>query len=221
MSEAKALMTAWTHVPPEREEEFNAWYDSEHLPQIVALPGFLAGRRYLCEGAVPKYLAWYDTADETVEPGPDLRRYIADSTPWWRRIAGFLLHRERMNFRLMRDVGERPREDSPWLYLVHTDIPDHIADEYNDWYDREHLPRLVTVPGVLRARRYNRVSGPGPQYLTAYELTAPDVWESPAAHQARKTPWTEKMRSLFQNTRRSMCRLILPSLIRARKNGDQ
>lgn len=221
MSDAKALMTAWTHVAPEREEEFNAWYDTEHLPQIVALPGFLRGRRYACDGAVPKYLAWYDTADETVEPGPDLKRYIEDSTPWWRRIAGLLQHRERMNFKLMRDVGERPPGDSPWLYLVHTDIPDHIAGEYNEWYDREHLPRLVTVPGVLRARRYNRVSGPGPQYLTAYELTAPEVWESPAAHQARKTPWTEKMRSLFQNTRRSMCRLILPSVIRAREHGDQ
>ena len=211
MSEANALMTAWTHVPPEREEEFNAWYDTEHLPQIVALPGFVAGRRYACDGAVPKYLAWYDTADETVDSGPDLKRYIAESsTPWCRRIAGFLQRRERMNFRLMREAGERPREDSPWLYLVHTDIPGGIAGEYNEWYDREHLPRLVTVPGVLRARRYDRVSGPGPQYLTAYELTAPDVWESPAAHQARKTAWTEKMRSLFQNTRRSMCRLMLP-----------
>ena len=212
MSEAKALMTAWVHVPPEREEEFNAWYNTEHLPQIVALPGFELGRRYACEGAMPKYLAWYDTADETVEPGPHLKQYIADSTPWWRRIASFMLSRERMNFRLMRDVGEKPQKDAPWLYIVHTDIPGHIAAEYNEWYDKEHLPRLVTVPGVLRARRYNRVSGPGPQYLTAYELTGPDVWESPAAHQARKTPWTEKMRSLFQNTRRSMCRLILPSV---------
>ena len=212
MSEAKALMTAWVHVPPEREEEFNAWYNTEHLPQIVALPGFVLGRRYACERALPKYLAWYDTADETVEPGPHLKQYIADSTPWWRRIASFMLSRERMNFRLMRDVGEKPQKDAPWLYIVHTDIPGLIADEYNEWYDKEHLPRLVTVPGVLRARRYNRVSGPGPQYLTAYELTGPDVWESPAAHQARKTPWTEKMRSLFQNTRRSMCRLILPSV---------
>jgi len=210
--EARALMTAWTHVAPEREEEFNAWYDTEHLPQIVALPGFAMGRRYACDGATPKYLAWYDTADEAVEPGPHLKNYAANQTPWWRRINDFLLQRERMNFRLMRDVGEPPREDAPWLYIVHTDIPDQVAAEYNEWYDAEHLPRLVTVPGVLRARRYNRVSGPGPKYLTAYEITRPEVWESPAAHTARKTAWTEKMRSLFQNTRRSMCRLILPSV---------
>jgi hypothetical protein len=62
------------------------------------------------------------------------------------------------------------------------------------------------------------MSGPGPQYLTAYELTAPEVWESPAAHLARKTAWTEKMRSLFQNTRRSMCKLILPTVHHARKS---
>ncbi len=211
MSEVHALMTAWTHVAPEREEEFNAWYDTEHLPQIVALPGFVLGRRYVCEGAAPKYLGWYDTVDERVEPGPHLKRYIADSTPWWRRIAGFLQHRERMNFRLMRDVGEKPREDTLWLYIVHTDIPDHIVDEYNEWYDEEHLPRLVTVPGVIRARRYTAVSG-SPKYLTAYELTDKNAFESPEGLKARKTPWTEKMRSLFQNTRRSMCKLILPAV---------
>ena len=218
MSEAKALMTAWTHVAPEHEAEFNAWYDSEHLPEIVALPGFLSARRYACEGAVPKYLAWYDAADETVEPGPHLKKYLADSAPSMKHIAPNLQHRERMNFRLMRDVGGKPL-DAPWLYIVHTDIPDHIASEYNEWYDAEHLPRLATVPGVLRARRYNRVSGPGPQYLTAYEITAPEVWESPAALQARKTPWTEKMRSLFQNTRRSMCKLILPSVLHTARSG--
>jgi hypothetical protein len=212
MSVAKGLMTAWTHIAPEHEAEFNKWYDGEHVRQIVALPGFVLGRRYAVDGARPKYLAWYDTHDEKAGSGPDLQRAIDDPTPSWQRFAALLQHRERMSFRLMRDVGDSRSEDAPWLYIVHTDIPDNIAGEYNEWYDREHLPRLAAVPGVLRARRYNRAFGPGPQYLTAYELTTPEVWESPAAHQARKTPWTEKMRSLFQNTRRSMCKLILPSL---------
>jgi hypothetical protein len=215
MSTAHALITTWTHVAPEHEAGFNAWYDTEHVPGLVALPGFLLGRRHVCADATPRYLAWYDTTDESVEPGPHFARYLANPTPVFLRYAGLLQHRERMNFRLMRDVGDTARSDAPWLYIVHTDIPDNVAGEYNDWYDREHLPRLVTVPGVLRARRYDRVSGPGPRYLTAYELSAPEVWESPAAHQARKTPWTEKMRSLFKNTRRSMCRLVLPPVQKA------
>ena len=212
MNAANGLIAVWLDVPADREEEFNAWYDLEHLAQVVALPGFVSGRRYRCDEAPIRYLAWYDTVDEKVETGVAFQRLIAEPTPWSRRMRRLYGdRRERFNFRLMRDVGRAPAGDTPWLYLVHTDIPDHIVGEYNEWYDKEHLPRLVTVPGVVRARRYTAVSG-SPRYLTAYELTDKNAFETPEGLQARKTPWTEKMRSLFQNTRRSMCRLILPSV---------
>ena len=94
---------------------------------------------------------------------------------------------------------------APWLYLVHTDIPADIIDDYNAWYDQEHLPRLVRVPGVERARRYVADPGLSPRYLTAYDLSIKGAFESPEGLKARKTPWTERMRSLFQNTRRKMC----------------
>lgn len=211
MTPAKGLITVWLHVAPQYEEEFNARYDLEHVPEMLRVPGVQQVRRYAAENATPKFLAWYDVADDTVEPGPGFQRVTQNPTPWSQRIRRLYgEHRERMNFRLLCDVGETAVHDAPWLYIVHTDIPDGIVDEYNAWYDAEHLPRCVTVPGVLRARRYNRVSGPGPRYLTAYELSGPDVWESPAARAARKTPWTEKMRSLFTNTRRSLCRRIAP-----------
>lgn len=214
MRDAKGLITVWLHVPPEREEEFNDWYDLEHIPQVAGLPGVVSTRRYLVENATPKYLAWYDTVDETVEPGPEFQKMLSDPTPWSQRIRRFCgNHRELMNFRLMRDVGTASGEGTRWLYIVHTDIPDDIVDEYNEWYDQEHLPRLVTVPGVVRARRYAATAG-HPRYLTAYELTDKDAFESPAGLKARKTPWTEKMRSLFHNTRRSMCRLALPCIHR-------
>ena len=77
MSQADGLITVWLHVPPEREEEFNAWYNLEHINQMVALPGFVSGRRYTVEDARPKYLAWYDTTDEKVEPGPAFQHVVA------------------------------------------------------------------------------------------------------------------------------------------------
>jgi hypothetical protein len=209
---ANGLIAVWLDVAPEREDEFNDWYNLEHLAQVLALPGFLRARRYRCDEAPIRYLAWYDTVDESVEPGPHFHRLVAEPTPWSRRMRRFYGEkRERFNFRLMRDVGRVPETDTPWLYLVHTDIPEDIVEEYNAWYDAEHLPRLVTVPGVARARRYAAVCG-SPRYLTAYELTDRDAFESPEGLKARKTPWTERMRSLFRNTRRSMCRLILPSV---------
>ncbi|HEY0338698.1 MAG TPA: hypothetical protein VGC70_15245, partial [Burkholderiales bacterium] len=68
MSEAQGLITVWLNVPPEREEEFNEWYNLEHLRQVVALPGFVRARRYSAEDAPLKYLAWYETVDDTIEP---------------------------------------------------------------------------------------------------------------------------------------------------------
>lgn len=104
------------------------------------------------------------------------------------------------------DVGGNDKS-SRWIYIVHTDIPDDIVGEYNQWYDEEHLPRLVTVPGVNRARRY-LCKGQSPKYLTAYSLDDPSAFESPEGLIARKTPWTAKMRSLFFNTRRTMAQKI-------------
>lgn len=215
-AQANGLITVWLDVPPDHERELNDWYDQEHLRQVVALPEFVRARRYRVADAPLKYLAWYETADETVEPAAHFQRIVAQPTPWSQRMRTLYGDkRERMNFKLNCDVGEARLQDAPWLYIVHTDIPEDVVAEYNEWYDREHLPRLVTVPGVLRARRYTAVAG-HPRYLTAYELSDPGAFESPEGLKARKTPWTEKMRSLFQNTRRRMCQLIAPTLTHER-----
>jgi len=222
MSDTHGLITVRLGpTRPEYEAEFNDWYNLEHVPQITALPGFVRTRRYVCEKSDIRYLAWYETADETIEAGADFQHIVAHPTPWSVRMRTlYENNRERMNFKLMCDVANAsaslPAAGAPWMYIVHTDIPDHIVDEYNAWYDKEHLPRCANIPGVLRARRYTSVASTsgniGPKYLTTYELTGPDVWESPAAQVARKTPWTEKMRSLFSNTRRALYQLVAPNV---------
>ena len=47
--QATGLIAVWLHVPPHREEEFHAWYELEHIPQVVGLEGFVSGRRYYCD----------------------------------------------------------------------------------------------------------------------------------------------------------------------------
>jgi hypothetical protein len=207
MSDANGLITVRLHTAAqEHDDEFNAWYNHEHVPQVTALTGFVRTRRYLCESADIRYLAWYETTDENVEAGPHFQSIVNDPTPWSLRLRKLYgNNRERMNFKLMCEVGQTPAPDAPWMYIVHTDIPDHIIGEYNEWYDKEHLPRCVNIPGVLRARRYTSTAA-NPRYLTAYELTGPDIWESPAAQ------WTEKMRALFSNTRRALYKLVAPSV---------
>jgi len=213
MGVARGLVTVWLHVPPEREEEFNAWYDLEHIDQIVNIPGFACARRYVTNQQVPKYLAWYETIDERVEPGPSFQYAVANPTPWSRRMRGFYGdNRQRNNYRLAVDCGTEPQPDTPWLYLVQTDCADAARKiEFYEWYDREHLPALARVPGVQRARRYSAASG-APESLAAYELTTREVFESPAWLAARAAARTDAMRPLFAHARRAMYRLILPSV---------
>ena len=39
------LMMVWMDVPADKEEEFNHWYNEEHLPELLALPGVLNAAR--------------------------------------------------------------------------------------------------------------------------------------------------------------------------------
>jgi hypothetical protein len=149
--------------------------------------------RYRVDGEAAERLIWIET-----DAGQKSGWSPADVPP----SAG-----EFFSFDLARDVGAKLQTPAPWLYIVHTDIPADVVADYNAWYDEEHLPRLVGVPGIERARRYVAHGDLSPRYLTAYDLTIKDAFESPAGLVARKTVWTERMRSLFKNTRRKMCAL--------------
>jgi hypothetical protein len=55
----------------------------------------------------------------------------------------------------------------------HPASPDRV-EEYNRWYDETHLPEVVSVPGIVAARRYAPVDGEGP-FVAIYELEADDL----------------------------------------------
>jgi hypothetical protein len=108
MQAANGMMAVWLNVPPEREEEFNAWYETEHLADVIAIDGFISARRYYDAGSRLRFLALYEAVDETVEPGPGFQAMVAKPTPWSARIRTFYGDmRIRSNFRLQADSGFR------------------------------------------------------------------------------------------------------------------
>jgi len=42
----RAFMAIWSNVRPDMAREWYRWHTEEHMPERVAIPGFLAGRRY-------------------------------------------------------------------------------------------------------------------------------------------------------------------------------
>ena len=81
----RSLLLTLTEPPPAMEEEFNAWYDTEHLAERLAIPGFRSARRWVCEGT---YLATYELdSPEVLQSKPYLEKF-RNQTPWSRRCLG-------------------------------------------------------------------------------------------------------------------------------------
>lgn len=73
-----------TDVLADREADFNAWYDEEHLAGLAAVPGTIRAIRYVRPGANPRYGACYDLAMREVCGSPawlDVR-----ATAWSSRV---------------------------------------------------------------------------------------------------------------------------------------
>ena len=79
------------------------------------------------------------------------------------------------------------------LLMVWADVPADKEDDFNRWYNEEHMAERLSVPGFLDAARYEAVKS-GPKHLACYELESPAVLESPAYKrvQANPTPWTKR-----------------------------
>ena len=83
----RGLLLTMTEPPPAMEEEFNAWYDDEHMAERLAIPGFRSARRWIAD--VPpgegKYLATYELDSPGVLQSREYLARFQNQTPWSRR----------------------------------------------------------------------------------------------------------------------------------------
>ncbi|HWO06881.1 MAG TPA: hypothetical protein VNQ54_18905, partial [Methylomirabilota bacterium] len=80
------LLMVWADVPADKEEEFNRWYNEEHLPERMAIPGFLGGARYEAVKGGPKHLACYELESAAVLESPAYKKVQSNPTPWTKKI---------------------------------------------------------------------------------------------------------------------------------------
>lgn len=100
--QAGAVVLMMVDVKPEDEAEFNRWYDEEHLPELMALPGYLAANRFEVEGEGAKYLAIYELADSAVLQSPQYLAWREASESSRRMSAKFTSRTRRVYRRLTK-----------------------------------------------------------------------------------------------------------------------
>lgn len=94
---AAGVLLVLMEPPASMEEEYNDWYDTEHLPQRRSLPGFLGGSRWVCQHGWPRWAAIYPMASaQTVLSAEYLAVSGGNGTPWSKRILPRTIGRQRV-----------------------------------------------------------------------------------------------------------------------------
>jgi hypothetical protein len=213
---AKGILIAAMNIAHAAEDEFHDWYDTEHLPERQRVPGFLLCQRWIGADDRKISIATYDLGNVAVLQSPGYQAVGgANLSPWSKRVTGRVE-------RLMRFEGDQilpgdrlPPDNAGGFLLNAMNVDPAAEAEFNEWYDKEHIPALGAVPGVLAARRFRATvslqptglsRGANRRYVALYHLVSPDVQATPAWKSAADSEWTRRMRPYFRDHLRLVCK---------------
>ena len=167
------------------EPEFHDWYDTEHAPKRLAVPGIRSGYRYRAlDGTRPGWLAWYELDVEALHG--EAYQAARQRSPREQSVVDRLDTLDRRVYELIDDQGTPVRE-APVVVSVALSTTDERG--LARWYREEHVPLLLAIPGWHRVRRYRRVEGSGPDLLAFHEIDSTGLFDHPDYRTATSTPW--------------------------------
>ena len=188
----KGLYMVWCDVPADMEDDFNRWYNEEHLDELLAIPGVLSAARYVAVSGSPKYLACYEIAIPEVLYTPEFQEHQNHPTEWSQRVNLRAMatrviannYQQIFPLEVSREVAQS--DMAPVLQIGRMGIPEDQEDEWNNFYNTIYAPNYEQVPGCRRFRRYSLYKGPGPKYSVVYEFEYEEVSQSAEWFAARK-----------------------------------
>ena len=190
------------------EEEFNDWYDLEHIPERQRVPGFLACQRWIGADNAKHSIAIYDLDTLSVLRSPP---YLAiggvNLSPWSKRVTAKCQRLLRFEGDQILPGDQTAPEGAGGLLLVGMTPAPEVETAFNAWYDTEHVPALARAPGVLSARRFRAQNSSGPKYVALYHLASPEVITGPEWKRASEsTPMPELIRPQISDRLRLVSR---------------
>lgn len=201
----RGLFMVYVDVPAPLEDELNRWYNEEHIPERLAIPGVLNAARYVAVRGGPQYLACYELEEPEAYFSAVWQQRLAHPTPWTQRMSP-----EKIGTRFVRNVYRlitpetvsaeiAQAEMAPALLVGRMEVPPALDAAFNTAYNTERLPLYRSIPGYIRARRFvavRREPADEPQYITVHECQRPEVADSPAweaVRQAHTPVWSERL----------------------------
>ena len=148
------LMMVAADIPADKEEEFNKWYQEEHLQELMSVPGILNAARYEATKSGPKHLAIYELESVDVINTDAFKN--RPRTEWGQRVSPSLIGSNFFN--IVLDMihptslsSEIANSDmAPALQIGRMDVAPSDQDEWNKWYSGVYVPNYEKCPGVIR-----------------------------------------------------------------------
>jgi hypothetical protein len=140
-------------------------------------------------------MAFYELDHTSVLETLAYKRLGVNPSDWDKRILSNMQVEARTVYECIFTCGNAGAQHAPYLLSVRLDIAPEVEDDFNEWYNVDHLPKLAAGPGVHGARRYRKASGNGTKYLALYEFDNAQVRSTEAWAEASDTEWTRKIRS--------------------------
>ncbi len=195
-SVADGLLFVYSEPGPVPVAEFNDWYDNEHGPARLTVPGISAGYRFRAlDDKQPRWLAYYEVKSGVLE-SPEYKALAATASAREKSIMSQLATLDRRVYELLGDSGSAADSYAgppPVVLAVSLSVPPGCEDDLAAWYAEEHIPMLLAVPGWRRIRRFRLTGGTGPAYLSLHELAGMSVFEEASYRAAVSTPWMSRI----------------------------
>ena len=186
-------------VQHDKEELFNEVYDSEQVRELKRVSGIFNFCRYsTASRSEPKYLTIYETDNPNIWETAEWKKSI-EIGRWPKEVRPYTMNRYHAIYSWVGGSPELQWETN-YLYLAMMDVEEHKEVLFNELYEAEHLPQLMSVPGVINVARYKTSAEGHPQYLAIYEIERPDVPTSEAFwKEADRGRWISEVRPYTYN----------------------
>lgn len=180
------------------EDEYNKWYDQQHAPDVVAVPGFVTAQRFvkndlplyrMVDLQVPKYLVIYKIVTSDIEAVfTEVNRRLQTRetviSPSFDKATSvsyvYKVFRPEIKGVGGEPVGAKGGPKQTFVQVVFTAMVEGKEDEFNAFYDRHHAPELAAIPGFTSAQRMilarpANASIPATKYLALFKVETSDL----------------------------------------------
>jgi len=147
----KAALLLLFDIAGDAIAEHDDWHTREHLPERLAIPGFLRGSRWTAAAGTPRYFVMYEVRElATLSSSAYLAR-LNSPTPWTARMMKSYMGMRRALCSVVASFGAGLGSAA---LLVRFSAEPARRQALHDWLTREVLPYVAAQPGIASARLF-------------------------------------------------------------------